>query len=159
MPAPKGNKFWMIRDESGRKPIFDNPGELWNRATEYFQWCDDNPWMKHDFKGKDVEEVLIPTQRPYTQSGLCVFLNISEDTFRNYSDKSKHKDFLEVTSRISKIIYTQKYEGAAVGAFNANIIARDLGLAEKKEVEKSTTHFTPAEREARIKELKQKLNG
>lgn len=32
-------------------------------------------------------------------------------------------------------MYAQKFEGASVGAFNANIIARDLGLIDKKEVE------------------------
>jgi hypothetical protein len=31
-------------------------------------------------------------------------------------------------------MYAQKFEGAASGAFNANIIARDLGLADKTEM-------------------------
>jgi len=31
-------------------------------------------------------------------------------------------------------IYCQKFEGAAVGFFKANIIARDLGLKEAKEI-------------------------
>ena len=32
---------------------------------------------------------------------------------------------------MKEIIYNQKYSGAAAGFFNANIIARDLGLANK----------------------------
>ena len=30
-------------------------------------------------------------------------------------------------------MYSDKYEGAAVGIYNPNIIARDLGLADKTE--------------------------
>jgi hypothetical protein len=33
------------------------------------------------------------------------------------------------------VIFNQKFSGAAVGAFNANIIARELGLADNQKVE------------------------
>ncbi|MFC0183379.1 terminase small subunit [Pseudarcicella hirudinis] len=53
--------------------------------------------------------------------------------------KTQHqKIFLEVITRIEEIVYVQKFEGAAVGAFNANIIARDLGLADKQNIDLST---------------------
>ena len=35
---------------------------------------------------------------------------------------------------MKQIIKTQKFEGAAAELLNANIIARDLGLADKKEL-------------------------
>ena len=38
-----------------------------------------------------------------------------------------------IIARIESVIETQQLEGATVGAFNANIIARKLGLAEKQE--------------------------
>ena len=44
------------------------------------------------------------------------------------------KDFSSVITRIEQTIYAQKFEGAAVGSFNANIIARDLGLKDKSEL-------------------------
>lgn len=50
---------------------------------------------------------------------------------------------MQVTTRIDEIIYKQKFEGAAVGAFNANIIARDLGLADKKDVDIKTKDNIP----------------
>ena len=37
--------------------------------------------------------------------------------------------------RSEETIETQQFEGACVGAFNANIIARKLGLADKQEVD------------------------
>ena len=41
---------------------------------------------------------------------------------------------MAVIARIEGIITTQQFEGACVGAFNANIISRTLGLADKKEI-------------------------
>ena len=41
---------------------------------------------------------------------------------------------MPIITRIREAIYQQKFEGASVGAFNANIIARDLGLADKQDV-------------------------
>ncbi len=40
--------------------------------------------------------------------------------------------FFEVITRADQIIDQHQFEGASVGAFNANIIARKLGLADKK---------------------------
>ena len=36
---------------------------------------------------------------------------------------------------MEETIETQQFEGACVGAFNANIIARKLGLSDKQEVD------------------------
>lgn len=146
MAAPKGNNFHELRNKKGRGKIYDNPDDLWNDAVDYFDWCDDNPWMKNEQLKKptividdDGNEQLvticqIPTARPYTLSGLCLFLNIDEVTFNNYCGKEGYEVFFNVCTRIKLAIYNQKYEGAAVGAFNPSIIARDLGLADKKEL-------------------------
>lgn len=42
--------------------------------------------------------------------------------------------FGSVTTRAEEIIRRQKFEGAAAEFLNANIIARDLGLADKSEL-------------------------
>lgn len=141
MSAPEGNQFWKARAASGREKIFSSPEELWRAACEYFQWCDDNPWHKNEaVKGGDLagKIIKVPTERPYTITGLSVFLDIDQETFNNYSTKEGYEDFFGICTRIREVIYTQKFEGAAVGAFNANIIARDLGLKEKQDVAVST---------------------
>jgi hypothetical protein len=135
MAAPEGNEFWRLAEDPGRPKAYDPP-RLLNISYDYFKWATENPWMKNEaVKGGDNAGMIIkvPTSRPFTIHGLCVFAGISVQTFDNYS---KNKEFLEVTTRIREIIYNQKFEGAAVGAYNANIIARDLGLADKKEVNK-----------------------
>jgi hypothetical protein len=156
MPAPKGNQFWKLRSKHGRDKLFATADLLWEAACEYFQWCDNNPWQKTDFKGKDIQEVKIPIQRPYTLSGLCLYLDCNQDYFNQFEDRltDKDKDFSGVITRIREIIYTNKFEGAAVGTFNANIIARDLGLVDKKQVDERST---PPSRSELIEEL-ERLN-
>lgn len=122
MGAPKNNQFWKARSKHGRDKVFSTPCILWEAGCEYFQWCDDNKW--------DGEKV-----RPYTIEGLCIFLGINSRTFRNYQSKDEYKDFIPILSTIEDIIRTQKFEGAAVGAFNSNIIARDLGLKDETSIE------------------------
>lgn len=131
MPAPIGNQFWKLADWG--KPKSYQPEELWEKACEYFTWCDSNPWNKNEaVKGGDLAGTLIqvPTERPYTIHALCIFCGMVTQTFRNYEN---NEAYLAVCTRIREIIYSQKFEGAAVGAFNYNIIARDLGLVDKSE--------------------------
>lgn len=130
MAATVGNAWWKLRAKHGRDKIFENDTTLWGAAVEYFEATDSRKWVKKDWVGKDGREVLRETETPYTISGLCLFLDIDNQTWANYR---ANKDFFGVVTRIESIIYTQKIEGATVGAFNANIVARELGLADKTE--------------------------
>ncbi len=132
MGAPKGNQFWKIRTEHGRDKIFSTPEILWEEACKYFEWCEENPLLEMDWVGKDATEVNKPKMRSYTWDGLELFLDIS--SLREYKTNPDYKDFSQVITRIGKIIYTQKFTGAAAGLLNPNIIARDLGLTDKKEL-------------------------
>ncbi|GAB4000027.1 DNA-packaging protein [Spirosoma daeguense] len=134
MAAPKDNEFWKLRAKHGRDKLFETPQLLEEAAYEYFSWCQQNPLYKTDYRGKEVEEVQIPLPRPFTLSGLCLYCDVSENWWNEFKRNDSRKTFTEVISRIETIIYTQKFEGAVVGLFNANIISRDLGLVDKKEV-------------------------
>ena len=134
MPAPKGNRFWEARSSHGRKPIFATPEDLWQACQEYFAWVEDNPLWEDkvtSYQGENKHEP-IAKMRAMTLDGLCIFLDIDGSTWRkNYS---KNEDFIPITARVEKIIRTQKFTGAAADLLNANIIARDLGLADKSEM-------------------------
>lgn len=126
MAAPKGNDFYKLADW-GKPPSYE-PEALWIKFGEFVTKCQDNPWYKNEaIKGGDMAGQIIgvPTSRPFTIQGFCVFAEISSQTFYNYE---KVEAYIEITTRIRDICYSQKFEGAAVGAFNASIIARDLGL-------------------------------
>ena len=132
MAAPKGNKFWEARSTHGRNPKFDDPEKLWGACVEYFEWVEDNPLFEQkatQYQGEFVKD-HVTKMRAMTIDGLCVFLDICRNTWKNLKEKD---DFLTVVTRVEQIISTQKFEGAAADLLNPNIIARDLGLADKNE--------------------------
>lgn len=133
MAAPIGNQFWKARSSHGRTPIFATPDDLWNACTEYFEWVEQNPlWESKPFAFQGVVTVeAMPKMRAMTISGLCIFLDIGRSTWDEYKGR---QDFSGVTTRVEEIIRTQKFEGASADLLNPNIIARDLGLADKSEV-------------------------
>lgn len=169
MAAPKGNKFWELRNKHGRDKLFASPELLWNAACEYFDWCKKNPWIKVE-QAKAISRpvqnkktgdwtfppsiVEMPTERPLTITGLCLYLDCNSQYFNQFKKnlKKTDEDFSLVIARIEEIIYTQKFEGAAVGAFNANIIARDLGLSDK--VDSRNTNFNYNSTEMSAEEIK-----
>ena len=46
----------------------------------------------------------------------------------------RYSGYADIIHVIDREIYEDKITGAVAGVFNANIIARDLGLAEKQEI-------------------------
>ena len=130
MAAPALNEFWKLVKNPGRPTIY-KPDELWKKAVEYFTWVNKNPLYEQKVFGTGLS-MKVPKMRAMTEMAFCLFAGISHDTFLNYkSNKEPYKDFFVVSSKISQVIYCQKFEGAAAEFLNANIIARDLGLSEK----------------------------
>lgn len=143
MAAPTGNQFWKLRSKHGRDTLFATPELMWDAACEYFQWCIDNPFYKHEAKvvsigdyQSDVRIVEIPVMRPFTMQGLCQYLGCNTRYFSDFK-KTCGEDFSSVITRIEDVIYNQKFSGAASGFFNSNIIARDLGLRDKQEIDQT----------------------
>jgi hypothetical protein len=134
MGAPIANQFWKLRSKDGKDKMFKSPEVLWKAACGYFEYIDNNPIETHQNLGtKNVNKVKLI--RPYTIKGLCIYLDCNEETLSNYGRKDSYKDYFGVVRKIKDIIYTQKFEGAAVGLFHHNIIARDLGLVEKQQTQ------------------------
>jgi hypothetical protein len=134
MAAPKGNSFWEARSSHGRKPIFASPDELWDACVEYFEWVEANPLWEDNiisFRGA-ATHVPVAKLRPMTLEGLYIFLDISHACWQNWREHTD-EDFVAVVTRVEQIIRTQKFSGAVADLMNPNIIARDLGLADRKE--------------------------
>lgn len=139
MAFRKGNQLWKLADKQGRKNTFGNPDDMWDAACAYFLWCDKNPLFENKvFSHKDQGLVhkSLPRMRAYTEKGLCVFLGVASSYFRNFEKNNKASgaliEFMSVITRIRDVIATQKFEGAAAGLLQHNIIAYDLGIANKK---------------------------
>lgn len=132
MAAPKGSKYWQLADKIGRNPKY-TPDALWGKAVEYFEWVDKNP-LKED-KLSSGAVFRMDKMRAMTIRGFCLFAGVDQKTFAAYEGRD---NFLPITMRIRDIIYTQKFEGAAADLLNPNIIARELGLSEKSDVNLKT---------------------
>lgn len=155
MAAPKGNAFWKERSSHGRNPIFAAPDDLWAAASEYFEWVEANPlWEDRivSYQGVTTHEPVCK-MRAMTISGLCIFLDLGRRTWDEYR---ANKDFLPVATRIEEIIRTQKFEGASADLLNANIIARDLGLADRTELRNPDGETFRAEQTLTVRFVKPK---
>lgn len=138
-----GAEYWAERKKKRGRPKALTPKKLWELACDYFAWVDDTPFQKEDFiKGGDRagEIVHLKTIRPYTWAGLENWIAENDGTLccldhYRCNLNGSYADFVDIIAWISKVMFEQKFSGAAVGAFNASIIARDLQLAEVTKTE------------------------
>lgn len=137
-----GNNFWESRSSHGRKAIFTSPKKLADSARQYFEWCDENPFMKSVVNvvsigqgaGSSVELTEVPVKRPYSLGGFCLFCSVNDHYWRDFkkSPVGLGKGFPAVIRDIEMAIMTQQVEGAQSGFFKENITSRINGLAENQ---------------------------
>lgn len=145
----KGNQVWRLRKENGSKTRYQ-PGELLDKFEEYVDYCLKNPLQELQLvKFKEhYEEADVPKMRAISIKGFCAFAGISENTFHYYSKKL---DLAEEVELIRTYTENAQYEGAAAGLLQHQIVARMIGLADKKEM--SVTVSDLGEQEA-LEELR-----
>ena len=150
MQFQAGNKFWLARSSHGRNPIFSNPEQLRNACYEYFEWVENNPLYEEKIFHSQgiITKDTVTKMRAMTISGLCIFLDIDRTTWENY--RNNH-DFFRITKEVEEIIYNQKFTGAAADLLNSNIIARELGLADKQQNEHTGVDGKPIAHSVEIK--------
>lgn len=131
MAAPKKNTYWKLAKgfPSGSDRKY-TPQELWDKAVDYFKWVEDNPLLEEKLFGTGLKDT-VKKMRAMTIIEFCVFAGIARSTFQLYE---KDEAYSVITARIRDIIYDQKFTGAAAGLLESNIIARELGLVDKKDV-------------------------
>lgn len=138
MSAPVNNQFWRLREVSGRRRKFKNARALQNACDNYFQWVEDTPVLVERtglFKGVPFRYVeRFP--RVMHISAMCDHIGIVESTWREW--RKTRKDLSEVIMRAEEIIWEQKFQYAAIGVFNPNLIAMELGLKNKLQVSNSS---------------------
>lgn len=142
MAAPLGNQFWKARSKHGRDALFASAEALWEACCEYFEWVENNPLYEMKpfaYQGVVVQEP-VAKMRAMTIDGICIFLDITTTTWHDWRTK---EDFSGVIAKAETIIRSQKFAGAAADLLNANIIARDLGLADKRDLSSSDGTMTP----------------
>jgi len=131
----RDREIWEIITEAnkvGRPLTFETPEIMWEKACGYFTWAKANP-LEEEKLFNSSGEILRETvylARPFSIKAFCLHARITHQTWLNYKN---NPEFLGVTEQISSISFTQQFDGASVGLFNSNLIARSLGLADKTE--------------------------
>lgn len=152
-----GNQFWKARSKHGRDKIFKTPEELWSACEEYFQWVEDNPlWeiKSYMYQGAPVQD-QVPKMRAMTIGGLCIFLDIDRSTWTAWKTQ---EDFSSVVARVEEVIRDQKFTGASADLLNPNIIARDLGLVDKRE-EKQVKSLSDCDDDELDRIIRERMNA
>ena len=93
------------------------------------------------YQGIVVQEP-VAKMRAMTMMGLCNFLDIGTSSWADYRNR---EDYSEVVMRAEQVMRQQKFEGASADLLNPNIIARDLGLADKQEQSGTVQHQVTAD--------------
>jgi hypothetical protein len=123
------------------RPSKYTPDKLWAEFERYVKWSEENPvkvgvtyQRKKEGKNKEVEAQKRMEDKPRLLSvnGFLLFIGLSDSWWG-----SLNGEFLGVKSTIKTYCETGQIEYAAMGIFNANIISRLLGLADRAKVEHS----------------------
>lgn len=144
MTEKKSDKPWVKRSHQKISPIFPDPEDLWKAAVEYFEWVERTPKYENklvSYMGVTTVERL-PLERPMTISGLCIFIGVPYRTWWGWS-KENTGNLAEMCDLIQQIITNQKFEGAALNLFNANLISRELGIADRLDFTSSDGTMSP----------------
>lgn len=110
--------------------------EEWEaKLNEYFEFMKTQTWIKYEAikSGERAGELIpIPTRTPLTRGNLCIFAGINRDTLANYaSNKEGYENHFVITKQALEIIDNNQLEGALVGAYNPNLVARLQGIKEQ----------------------------
>lgn len=144
-PRPKfiaGNQLWKLA-KGGRRAIITDAAELWQKAVNYFEWCDVNPLLKEEAVKHQGEGTTMDLSlgRPYSMDALTIYAGVSPSYFRTRKGELGDKadlnkatadelDLLDTITLIESIVRNQRFEGAAVGIFKENLISRVDGYAD-----------------------------
>ena len=126
------------KEDAGEVGSRLTPQALWDLACLYFQGENQDTMVKKDFirSGESAGAIVeLETTRPFSWVSFDLFLlyhGIKTSVFNIRTNKDgKFPEFQEVVQRIEHVIYEQKFDGAAIGGYNPQLIIRDLGLSEK----------------------------
>lgn len=122
----------------GRHRKIAGPEVMWPLLLKYFEWKKTHTMERQELikSGEGWGEIIqVPLQRPAGWEEFLMFCNVSKNYFTDMmaKDKPRYDTFSGVIEELKEIIRKQKFDGAALGLYHANIISRDLGLVDKAE--------------------------
>lgn len=138
MAAPVGNSFWrQCKLPTGAPRIYEAPEELWADCCQYFAWVEENPLYERkafSFQGTVITEDL-PKMRAMTVEAMCAFMGIDSSAWRRW--RVEREDLFTTIDLAEKVIYEQKFSGAAAELLNPSFIGKALRITDRIEISAS----------------------
>lgn len=126
----------------GRPRKFKSPSEMEKAFLAYIEDRKNRELeIREDEEGyigeseKAIAKIKTKTY-PLSIDDFCVYLGVSREWWAKLPE-----EFLQVKERISTYLFNHQLNGALTGEYNANIVARRLGLADKQENEVKVVEF------------------
>ena len=122
------------------RPLHFTPKQLAEKFGEYVAWCEENEIelgerQKGIAPGGYVDKTTTNyKQRLISIHGFLVYIGKTARWWGELSNGKQGDKFSVVKAHITEYCEDYQKEMAAAGIFNANIISRLLGLADKKEL-------------------------
>lgn len=123
---------------NGRR--FHSPADVIEAFCEYVEWVNERPIRKPMGKDKDGDIIWADMPRSLTMPGFRAFAGIGQPAWSSYTrgkrgnDEEQKEEFREVTLMIQDFIHSHKLEYGLLDIFNAGLVARLVGLAERREI-------------------------
>ena len=142
------------------RPLHFTPKQLAEKFAEYVNWCEDNVIeIEERQKGVAPGGYVDKTTKNYKQRlisihGFLVYIGKTARWWGELSNGKQGDKFSVVKAHITEYCEDFQKEMAAAGIFNANIISRLLGLADKKELTGESINII-----VNSQEEKEKLDG
>lgn len=132
--APEQVRPWEVvspeagkKNKEGRPILFETADSLREAILGYFKHAYQHPEHKAEFK--DGRLRYVPLQPILSISGVCIYLGVGANFYRNKRNEMKdNAEFSAVFEWADETIRKNKVDGAALGFFKENIIAREMGL-------------------------------
>jgi len=129
-PFHLGNELWKRRGRSGLRPTYERSDDLAEMVFDYFATNVDDPILEDRIvivEGIPVHEPL-RKHRLLSIGRLVMHCCVDRTTWAVW--KKTRPDLSPLIEWAEEYIRESQIEGASAGSFNANIIARLLGLSE-----------------------------
>lgn len=142
------------------RPLHFTPKQLAEKFGEYVRWCEDNVMeFEEKQKGLQGNGYVDKTTKTFKQRlisvhGFLVFIGKTKRWWSQLSEGKQGEKFSYLKESITEYCEDYQKELAASGHYNANIISRLLGLADKKELTGESINII-----VNSQEEKEKLDG
>lgn len=114
----------------GRPVKYKNNSTLSKKIDEYFKWCDEK---KQIIIAEKVNKVIY---KPYTVSGLCLYLGICRDTLCEYEKNPKFSDTVRrAKNRIENWIEEHSLNGDLNPTISIFNLKNNFGWRDKQEID------------------------